>query len=94
MATSRLLVRNIGPTSTPDDLRKLFGKYGNVTDAHIPHSLNSRGQRFAFIEFENARDAEAALDVLNNTTIEGYVTIKTAFISTKVRYQVSICRSP
>ena len=72
MATPRVLVRNIGPTSTPDDLRRLFGKYGNVTDVHIPHSLNSRGQRFAFIEFENARDAESAFDVLNNTTIEGY----------------------
>ena len=73
MATPRLLVRNIGPTATTDDLRRLFGKYGYVKDVHIPQSVNSRGQRFAFIEFENARDSESAFEVLNNTTIDGYV---------------------
>jgi RNA recognition motif-containing protein len=72
MATPRLLVRNIGPSSTTDDLRRLFGKYGYVKDVHIPSSLNNRGQRFAFIEFDNARDSESAFDVLNNTTIDGY----------------------
>ena len=73
MPTQRLLVRNIGPSATPDSLKRHFGKYGSVRDAHIPQSLNSRGQRFAFIEFESAKESEAAFDVLNNTTIDGYV---------------------
>ena len=71
--TPRLLVRNIGPTASNDDLRRLFGKYGHVKDVHIPQSLNNRGQRFAFIEFDNAQAAESAFDILNNTTINGYV---------------------
>lgn len=70
--TSRLLVRNIGPSTTTDTVKRIFGKYGNIRDVHIPQNLNNRGQRFAFIEFDNSNDAESALQVLNNTTIDGY----------------------
>ena len=93
MATPRLLVRNIGPTSTTDDLRRLFGKYGYVKDIHIPSSLNNRGQRFAFIEFDNAKDSESAFDVLNNTTIDGFV-IKCQYVEPRDQHPVKEHREP
>jgi RNA recognition motif-containing protein len=71
--TNRVLVHNIGPATSVESLRRLFGKYGEVKDVHIPNSLNSRGQNFAFVEFRSTKDSESAYEVLNNTSIDGFV---------------------
>ena len=71
--TNRILVHNIGPNASVDSIRRLFGRYGEVKDVHIPNSLNSRGQNFAFVEFRSVKDSESAFEVLNNTSIDGFV---------------------
>jgi multiple RNA-binding domain-containing protein 1 len=71
--TKRLLVRNIYPGTQSDTLRKVFGKYGEITSVHIPQGVNNRGQSYAFVEFQTVREAETAFDVLNNTSLDGYV---------------------
>ena len=53
-----LLVRNVSFRVSPEELRKVFEKYGDVRDVYIPldyHSQRPRG--FAFVEFQDARDA-------------------------------------
>jgi RNA recognition motif-containing protein len=75
--TQRLLVHNIAPQTNPDTMRRIFGKYGNLVDVHVPRGVNSRGQNFAFVEFEQPAEASAAFDVLNNTTIDGYAHLPT-----------------
>lgn len=74
-STRRILVRNIYPGTSPETLKRVFGKYGEIKEVHVPQGTNNRGQSFAFVEFESVRDAEAAFDVLNNTSLEGYVPI-------------------
>uniref|UniRef100_A0A8C1LWJ4 Serine/arginine-rich splicing factor 10 n=1 Tax=Cyprinus carpio TaxID=7962 RepID=A0A8C1LWJ4_CYPCA len=59
---SSLFVRNISDESRPEDLRREFGRYGPVTDVYIPLDFYSRRPRgFAYIQFEDVRDAEDAL---------------------------------
>jgi FUS-interacting serine-arginine-rich protein 1 len=55
-----------------DDLRRLFQKYGKIVDITIPldyHSRTSRG--YAFILYEDARDAEEALYKLDKQPLFG-----------------------
>ena len=69
-------MRNIPPGTASDVLKRTFGKYGEIKEVHIPQGVNNRGQSYAFVEFQTTKDAEAAFDVLNNTSLNGYV-IKT-----------------
>ena len=71
--TRRILVRNLSPSTKVDALRRVFSKYGEIREAHIPSSVNSRGQNFGFIEFSSVKEAETAFDILHNTSVEGYV---------------------
>ena len=67
------MVRNISPGTTVDTLRRLFSKYGDIKDANIPPSVNSRGQHFGFVEFSTIKEAETAFDILHNTSLDGCV---------------------
>ena len=69
--SKRILVHNLAPTTNSETLRRIFGKYGNIDSVHIPSSTNSRGQIYGFVEFSTVQQAQAAFDVLNNTSIEG-----------------------
>jgi RNA recognition motif-containing protein len=92
--TQRLLVHNIPPNTTPDTVRRVFGKYGGLSDVHVPRGVNSRGQNFAFVEFEQQSDAAAAFDVLNNTTIDGYaLSIYHSPINYQIRDSLSVHRA-
>ena len=49
-----------------DDLRSDFGKFGNITDVFMPQDRYSGKPRgFAFITFEDPRDAEDACKDMN-----------------------------
>ncbi|CAI5743544.1 unnamed protein product [Peronospora destructor] len=52
-----LLVRNLSPTTTSDELRHAFSRSsGDILDVYIPKEFNSNRPRgFAFIEFADAR---------------------------------------
>ncbi|KAM4539782.1 serine and arginine rich splicing factor 10b [Odontesthes bonariensis] len=69
---SSLFVRNISDESRPEDLRREFGRYGPIVDVYIPldfHTRQSRG--FAYIQFEDVRDAEDALHSLDRKWVCG-----------------------
>jgi RNA recognition motif-containing protein len=51
------------------DLKDIFSKFGNVSDAYIVRR-RGRSAGYGFVEFENADDAEEALNKLNNSIIE------------------------
>ena len=49
-----------------DDMRECFSKYGKIMDVYIPRErpdMKSRG--FAFVTFNNKRDAEDAVDEMH-----------------------------
>lgn len=62
-----LVVFNLDPSITADELRKVFGAYGDIKEIReSPHKRHHK-----FIEFYDVRDAERALRKLNKTEIGG-----------------------
>ncbi|XP_022056843.1 serine/arginine-rich splicing factor 10 isoform X1 [Acanthochromis polyacanthus] len=67
-----LFVRNIADESRPEDLRREFGRYGPIVDVYIPLDFYTRRPRgFAYIQFEDVRDAEDALHNLDRKWVCG-----------------------
>ncbi|XP_062265818.1 serine/arginine-rich splicing factor 10-like [Platichthys flesus] len=70
--STSLFVRNIGDESRPEDLRREFGRYGPIVDVYIPLDFYTRRPRgFAYIQFEDVRDAEDALHSLDRKWVGG-----------------------
>ncbi|XP_020252006.1 protein MEI2-like 2 isoform X1 [Asparagus officinalis] len=67
MNQGTLVVFNLDPSVSNDDLLKLFGTYGQVKEIReTPHKRHHK-----FIEYYDVRDAEAALRSLNRADIAG-----------------------
>ncbi|XP_056422066.1 serine/arginine-rich splicing factor 12 [Hyla sarda] len=67
-----LFVRNVADATRPEDLRREFGRYGPIVDVYIPLDYYHRRPRgFAYIQFEDVRDAEDALYNLNRKWVCG-----------------------
>lgn len=56
---TRIYVGNLPSTVQKSDLEELFEKYGRIVDVSIKRTVS--GAPFAFIEFEDGRDAEDAI---------------------------------
>jgi len=57
-----LYIKNISKGTRQDDLKKIFGRHGTIRDVYIPldyYTQEARG--FAYVQFEDIRDAEDAL---------------------------------
>jgi RNA recognition motif-containing protein len=62
-----LVVFNLDPSITADELRRVFGVYGDIKEIReSPHKRHHK-----FIEFYDVRDAERALHKLNKTEVSG-----------------------
>ncbi|XP_011415365.1 serine/arginine-rich splicing factor 10 isoform X2 [Magallana gigas] len=73
---SSLYVRNVPSTERAEEmaeeLRALFGKYGPLTDVYVPVDYYTRDPRgFAYVQFEDSRDADDALYHLDRTRFYG-----------------------
>ncbi|XP_061194210.1 serine/arginine-rich splicing factor 10-like [Saccostrea echinata] len=73
---SSLYVRNVPSNERAEDmaeeLRALFGKYGPLTDVYVPVDYYTRQPRgFAYVQFEDSRDADDALYNLDRTRFFG-----------------------
>ncbi|KAL3905794.1 MAG: hypothetical protein SGARI_004290, partial [Bacillariaceae sp.] len=67
-----LLVRNVGPQITTQDLQMAFGRIGNVRDVYIPRDYYSQQPKgFAFIEYANLDQAREARDEMDRFRIKG-----------------------
>lgn len=68
----RLYVGNLGYHVTQEQIREIFRDYGKLTDVFapppVPDSPQSHIHRgYMFVEFENAKDAAAALEGLTGS---------------------------
>jgi RNA recognition motif-containing protein len=53
-------------------LKEAFASHGNVISANIVTDRQSgRSRGFGFVEFENESDADAAMEALNGSEIDG-----------------------
>ncbi|CAL1283848.1 unnamed protein product [Larinioides sclopetarius] len=67
-----LKVDNLTYRTTPEDLKRVFEKYGDVGDVYIPrHPYTRESRGFAFVRFYDNRDAEEAMDSLDGYILDG-----------------------
>lgn len=67
-----LKVDNLTYRTTPEDLKRVFEKYGDVGDVYIPrHPYTRESRGFAFVRFYDKRDCEDAMDSLDGYVLDG-----------------------
>ncbi|BFZ18466.1 hypothetical protein BsWGS_21505 [Bradybaena similaris] len=66
---SRIYVGNLPPDIRTRDIEDLFYKYGKITFIDLK---NKRGPPFAFVEFEDSRDAEDSVRQRDGYNYDGY----------------------
>lgn len=70
--TGRLFLRNILYTSTEDDFKKLFGKFGELEEVHIAlDTRTGQSKGFAYVQFKNPQDAVEAYIELDKQIFQG-----------------------
>lgn len=66
-----LYVKNFPPSWTEEDLRKVFGEYGETEKGGIKIQRSNTNNVFAFVCFKSPDSAASAKQNLHNATIEG-----------------------
>jgi RNA recognition motif-containing protein len=68
----KLFVGNLSWNTTEDSLREAFAQYGTVASAQIIFDkMSGRSKGFGFVEFENDAEADAAINGLNGSDMDG-----------------------
>ncbi len=69
---SKLYVGNLSFNTTEDSLRDTFSEHGTVNDVKIITDRDSgRSRGFGFVEMDSAEEAQAAIQELDNTQLDG-----------------------
>lgn len=70
--SKRLFLRNLLYTSTEDDFRNLFSKYGKLEEVHLAvDTRTGKSKGFAYIQFVEAEDAVKAYEELDKQIFQG-----------------------
>eukprot|EP01136_Pigoraptor_vietnamica_P005315 Opistho-1_new@36750 len=70
MSRRTLFVAGISPRSRPRDVAYEFERFGRLVRCDMPAGVNgNRG--YAFVEFEDERDAMDAYDAMQGRTVDG-----------------------
>lgn len=69
---AKLFIGNLPWSMTQDDIDELFGQYGTIVDSHLAtHRDSGRSRGFAFVTYESAEEAEAAIEALHGHEVDG-----------------------
>ena len=68
---SKLIVKNLPFEVTREEVRSLFGSYGNLKSVRLPKKVDRQTRGFAFIEFGSSREALVAFNALQHTHLLG-----------------------
>lgn len=69
---SKLHVGNLSFNTDDNALRAAFEKFGQITDTYVATDrITGRARGFAFVTFATAEEAQAALEKLNGTDLDG-----------------------
>ncbi len=70
--TKRLFVGGIPHSFTDAQLQEMFSKFGTVVSAKVITDRDTgQGKGFGFVEMETEEQANAAIEKLNGTELEG-----------------------
>ncbi len=68
----RIYVGNLPYSVADDDLRDIFGEFGELTAAEvIKDKFSGQSKGFGFVEMPNTAEADAAIKALNETDMKG-----------------------
>ncbi|MBK5965169.1 RNA-binding protein [Thiocystis minor] len=68
----RIYVGNLPYSVADDDLRDIFGEYGELAAAEvIKDKFSGQSKGFGFVEMPNNAEANAAIKALNETDMKG-----------------------
>jgi RNA recognition motif-containing protein len=68
----RIYVGNLPYSVMDDDLREVFGEYGEVAGAEvIKDKFSGQSKGFGFVDMPNNSEADAAIKALNETDLKG-----------------------
>ena len=65
-----VFVKNLSESTTEDDLKNVFGNYGNITSCVIMREGDGKSKCFGFVNFEDADDAAEAVEGLNGSKFD------------------------
>uniref|UniRef100_UPI0039802735 RNA-binding protein n=1 Tax=Salmonella sp. s55004 TaxID=3159675 RepID=UPI0039802735 len=68
MATAQLFIGRLSKSSRHRDVEDMFSAYGHLTRCDLKYGT---GMAYAFVDFDDRRDAEDAIRCENNREIEG-----------------------
>ena len=68
---TKLLIRNIPFEATRNELRELFGAYGQLKSLRLPKKFDGTSRGFVFVEYLSADDAKTAVKALSSTHLLG-----------------------
>ncbi|KAL4280414.1 hypothetical protein GQ457_03G039580 [Hibiscus cannabinus] len=62
---NNVFVKNLSESITDEDLKTIFGEYGEITSAVVMRDADGKSKGFGFVNFENADAAAEAVEALN-----------------------------
>lgn len=66
----KIFVGNLSSIATERQLERIFADYGTVRSTKIITDIaTNRSKGFGFVEMENRKDGERAIEKLNNTSL-------------------------
>ncbi|KAK4352480.1 hypothetical protein RND71_027998 [Anisodus tanguticus] len=66
---TNVYVKNLPETTSDEDLKKLFEKYGTITSALVMKDANRKTRCFGFVNFETSDAAASAVEQLNGSSL-------------------------
>jgi len=67
-------VRNLSARTRAEELKDIFGKFGEVRDVYIPKDYYTKESReFGYVQFIDSRDGMDALEAMDGTELDGRV---------------------
>ena len=70
-SATKLVIRNVAFEATKRDIQKLFNPFGQLKQVRLPKKFDGAHRGFAFVEFNTARETQAAMDALKGTHLYG-----------------------
>jgi RNA recognition motif-containing protein len=69
---NKLFVGNLPWSVTQDQLSEMFAQYGELVDVHlVTDRMSGRSRGIGFVEFASAEEAQAAIEAVHGTELEG-----------------------
>lgn len=70
---TNVYVKNLSESTTDENLKKVFEKFGTITSAVVMKDANGKSRCFGFVNFESFDSAAAAVEHLNGSSLDDKV---------------------